>query len=112
MDIGDNSSMEFGKIAVAMFLVGILVYLFKRYVDGPEFHVGKFDLHGKVAVVTGGNGGIGYEVVKELAVKGCSVVIGARNRKIAEEAIKSIKKMNADAKVEYISLDLASKSSI
>ena len=37
------------------------------------------DQTGRVAVVTGGNGGLGLETVRELARKGATVVIGARN---------------------------------
>ena len=79
--------------------IAVLIYFFKRYVDGPVFAEKDVDLKGKVAVVTGGNGGIGFEVVKELAVMGCYVVIGARNRQNAEESIKKIKEINCKAQV-------------
>ena len=38
-----------------------------------------FDLTGCVAVVTGGNGGIGLGMAKGLAAAGASVVLAARN---------------------------------
>ncbi|HXO01068.1 MAG TPA: SDR family NAD(P)-dependent oxidoreductase, partial [Stellaceae bacterium] len=38
-----------------------------------------FDLTGKVAVVTGGNGGIGLGMAKGLAQAGADVVVAARN---------------------------------
>ena len=38
-----------------------------------------FDLSGRVAVVTGGNGGIGLGVAEGLAAAGANIVIGARN---------------------------------
>ena len=72
----------------------MLIYFFKRYVDGPVFSEKDVDLKGKVDVVTGGNGGIGFLVVKELAVMGCCVIIGARNRQNAEKSIKKIRKRN------------------
>src|SRR5262249_7528460 len=39
------------------------------------------DLKGKVAVVTGGNSGLGLAIAMALAQAGCHIVIGARNQK-------------------------------
>jgi NAD(P)-dependent dehydrogenase (short-subunit alcohol dehydrogenase family) len=41
--------------------------------------VGNFDLSGRVAVVTGGNGGIGLGMADALAAAGCAVSIWGRN---------------------------------
>jgi 2-deoxy-D-gluconate 3-dehydrogenase len=49
-----------------------------------------FDLNGKVAVVTGGNGGIGLGIVRGLARAGASVAIVARNEAKSEAAVKSL----------------------
>src|SRR6266404_3236612 len=38
-----------------------------------------FDLTGRVAVITGGNGGIGLGIAQALAAAGCNVSIGGRN---------------------------------
>jgi len=38
-----------------------------------------FDLSGKVAVVTGGNGGIGLGMARGLAAAGAKIMIAARN---------------------------------
>src|SRR5260370_40268727 len=38
-----------------------------------------FDLTGRVAVITGGNGGIGLGIAQALAAAGCSVSIWGRN---------------------------------
>ena len=38
-----------------------------------------FDLHGKVALVTGGNGGIGLGIARGLAQAGADIVVAARN---------------------------------
>ena len=51
-----------------------------------------FDLSGKVALVTGGNGGIGFGMAEELAKSGADVCIWGRNdekNKLAEERLKS-----------------------
>jgi NAD(P)-dependent dehydrogenase (short-subunit alcohol dehydrogenase family) len=39
----------------------------------------KFDLHGKAALVTGGNGGIGLGMAEALAEAGADVCIWGRN---------------------------------
>ena len=41
--------------------------------------MGIFDLTGRVAVITGGNGGIGLGIAQALAAAGCDVSIWGRN---------------------------------
>jgi NAD(P)-dependent dehydrogenase (short-subunit alcohol dehydrogenase family) len=47
-------------------------------------------LEGKVAVVTGGNSGIGLATAKRLQEEGAKVVIAGRSRKTLDEAVKAI----------------------
>jgi NAD(P)-dependent dehydrogenase (short-subunit alcohol dehydrogenase family) len=49
------------------------------------------DLTGKIALVTGGNSGIGYETVKTLAGAGAHVVLGARNADKAKDQLADVK---------------------
>jgi NAD(P)-dependent dehydrogenase (short-subunit alcohol dehydrogenase family) len=64
------------------------------------------DLRGKVAIVTGGHGGIGLETTRVLSKAGATVVIGARDPKKAQMAVAKMKN------VEVAQLDLASPSSV
>ena len=70
------------------------------------------DQSGKVAVVTGGNGGLGLATVRHLAAHGARVVIGARNLEKAEAARKSVEAGVPGAAVEIQKLDLGSLASI
>jgi NAD(P)-dependent dehydrogenase (short-subunit alcohol dehydrogenase family) len=50
-----------------------------------------FDLSGKVAVITGGNGGIGLGMAEALADAGCAVHIWARNAEKSERALNQLR---------------------
>jgi NAD(P)-dependent dehydrogenase (short-subunit alcohol dehydrogenase family) len=64
----------------------------------------------KIALVTGANKGIGFEVARQLAVSGCSVLLGARNRALGEEAVATLKREGCD--VRYLSIDLDDPATI
>ena len=49
-----------------------------------------FDLKERVAIVTGGNGGIGLGMAEGLAAAGASVVVAARDESKAEAAVESL----------------------
>lgn len=70
------------------------------------------DLTGKVAVVTGANGGLGLEVARELGRKGALVVMASRDRAKTEEARASILAENPNASLEPVPLDLGSLASV
>jgi 2-deoxy-D-gluconate 3-dehydrogenase len=56
-----------------------------------------FDLTGKVAIVTGGNGGIGLGMAKGLVGAGAKVVITGRNAAKAEEAMSALAALGGQA---------------
>lgn len=70
------------------------------------------DQTGRVAVVTGGNGGLGLENARVLATRGAHVVIGARNLDKGAAAEKSIRNQHANVSVDVRSLDLADLESV
>ena len=65
-----------------------------------------FDLTGRVAVVTGGNGGIGLGMAEGLAAAGAAVVVAARNAEKAEAALSRLGPASA-----FIALDVADEGS-
>lgn len=56
-----------------------------------------FDLTNKVAIVTGGNGGLGLAFAKGLAKRGCSIAIWARNEDKNAKAVKELQDIGANA---------------
>ncbi|XP_061735887.1 dehydrogenase/reductase SDR family member on chromosome X-like isoform X1 [Nerophis ophidion] len=67
---------------------------------------------GKVAVVTGGDSGIGYEVARHMAKLGAHVIIGSRNEQRGLAAVKRIQAERSEAQVDFRKLDLASLQSV
>ena len=70
------------------------------------------DLTGRVAVVTGGNGGLGLVCVQELAGAGAHVVIAARDQDKARAAEARVRNRDPRASVEVVPLDLGSLTSV
>lgn len=69
-----------------------------------------FDLKGKVAIVTGGNGGIGLGMAKGLAAAGAAVMIAARDEKKSAEAVAELEKLGAGAAA--VTVDVKDKASV
>ncbi|CAG8791349.1 23919_t:CDS:2, partial [Dentiscutata erythropus] len=69
------------------------------------------DLTGKVAIVTGGNDGIGYFTCRELARKNAHVFMLGRNIERCQTAIEKIKSETGNKEIEFLPLDLRSLKS-
>jgi NAD(P)-dependent dehydrogenase (short-subunit alcohol dehydrogenase family) len=70
------------------------------------------DLSGRVAVVTGANGGLGLETARALAGAGAHVVMAARDQAKAADARASIEATHPKASLEVVPLDLGSQQSV
>ena len=68
-----------------------------------------FDLSGKVAVVTGGNGGIGLGMAHGLASAGAAVVVGGRNPAKNAAAVQALEALGA--KAIAVELEVTSETS-
>ena len=69
------------------------------------------DLTGRIAVVTGANGGLGLESARALAGAGAHVVMAARDQDKAQAAHDDITATHPDASLEIVELDLSSQDS-
>ncbi|PNY06619.1 (+)-neomenthol dehydrogenase, partial [Trifolium pratense] len=66
----------------------------------------------RIAVVTGSNKGIGFEIVKQLASAGIKVVLTARDEKRGLQALETLKAFGLSEFVVFHQLDVADASSV
>jgi len=69
-------------------------------------------LNGKIAIVTGANGGLGLETTAGLAQAGATVIMACRDPRRAQDALAEVRRRAPKAKVEAMALDLADLASI
>jgi len=69
-----------------------------------------FDLSGKVAVITGGNGGIGLGCAKGLAAAGADIAIWARSKEKSAAAVAELQALGA--KTKSYEVDVKSSSDL
>ena len=71
---------------------------------------GLFDLSGKVAIVTGGNGGIGLGMARGLAQAGAAIAVVGRNQTKSNDAVAELTKSGARAVA--IAADVTDKTAV
>ena len=72
-----------------------------------ETHAGSMDLKNKNIVITGANSGLGLEAVRQLAPSGARLLLGCRDVRKAQEAVRGI-----SGQIEIEALDLSSFDSV
>lgn len=74
----------------------------------PERRMNLFDLSGKVALVTGGNGGIGLAMAQGMASCGADIVVAGRNAEKAKVALALLQELGV--KAAFLSADVTKKA--
>jgi NAD(P)-dependent dehydrogenase (short-subunit alcohol dehydrogenase family) len=69
-----------------------------------------FDLSGRVAIVTGGNGGLGFGIAKALARAGCALSIWGRNEEKNARALGELR--STGVKLEAQLCDVADRAAV
>jgi 2-deoxy-D-gluconate 3-dehydrogenase len=69
-----------------------------------------FDLSGRVAIVTGGNGGIGLGMARGMAAAGAAIVVAGRNRDKSRRAVAELEELGATAVA--IEVDVTSEDAV
>jgi len=69
-----------------------------------------FDLKGRVAIVTGGNGGIGLGMARGLAAAGASIVVAARNADKSRRAVAELEGLGTAALA--VSVDVTDEAAV
>ncbi|MDN4520381.1 SDR family oxidoreductase [Mycolicibacterium austroafricanum] len=70
------------------------------------------DLHGKLAVITGGSDGIGFGLAGRLAAAGAEVILPVRNADKGRHAADAIRTATPDARISTRPMDLSSLRSV
>jgi NAD(P)-dependent dehydrogenase (short-subunit alcohol dehydrogenase family) len=70
------------------------------------------DQSGRVVLVTGGNSGLGYQIVLQLARKGARVLLGCRDRGRGAAALERLAADAPGGHAELVQLDLADLASV
>jgi NAD(P)-dependent dehydrogenase (short-subunit alcohol dehydrogenase family) len=70
------------------------------------------DQGGKLAVVTGATGGLGYQTAMRLAQAGAEVMLTGRNEAKGHQAVSKIRGQVPAAKINFETLDLANLASV
>lgn len=72
----------------------------------------KIRIDGKIVIITGGTGGLGFETARNLAGRGGTIYVSSRGEDKGNQAVESIRQLTGNDNVQFIKLDLGSIRSI
>ncbi|RDY02238.1 (+)-neomenthol dehydrogenase, partial [Mucuna pruriens] len=84
----------------------------EHYFPSPSLCLTRWWSKETVAVVTGGNKGIGFALVKRLAELGVSVVLTARDRQRGEAAMETLREQGLGDYLHFLLLDVSDPLSV
>eukprot|EP00879_Flechtneria_rotunda_P027963 GHRR01030032.1.p1 GENE.GHRR01030032.1~~GHRR01030032.1.p1 ORF type:complete len:249 (+),score=62.14 GHRR01030032.1:128-874(+) len=88
---------------------------FRRGVQSHAVHMeNKWWDKRTVAIVTGANKGIGYEIARLLAEAGMAVIATSRNEELGQAAVNKLKGLQSigDSQLQYHQLDISNQASV
>ncbi|KAN0047926.1 hypothetical protein ACTA71_002315 [Dictyostelium dimigraforme] len=101
---------------IVLFVLFTIIFYFVMGLFTPtkDIEYDKYDLKGKVVIITGSNAGLGKEVAKKIGKLGAHIIFACRNEVKAKEAIKEVFEFSngENDKLEFMKLDLLSLGSI
>ena len=65
----------------------------------------------KIALVTGGNKGIGFEICRNLAGAGCTVLLGARNAERGQQTVRQLEQAGIED-IHFLEIDVTLQHTI
>lgn len=89
-----------------------LFYIFHEIKVKGKSCTSKVKLHGKTAIVTGSNTGIGKQTAIDLARRGARVILACRSRQRGEAALEEVKRESNSNQVVFMQCDLGSLKSV
>uniref|UniRef100_A0A1A8KZS6 Dehydrogenase/reductase (SDR family) X-linked n=1 Tax=Nothobranchius pienaari TaxID=704102 RepID=A0A1A8KZS6_9TELE len=106
-----------------MWLLAVLLPLIRLYLCGLKVLVYQLfhrsfplpvlpKLNGRVAIVTGGTRGMGFETARHLSSLGMHVIIAGNQREEGSVAVRKINEVHNEGKAEFVFLDLTSLKSV
>ncbi|KAG7331417.1 hypothetical protein KOW79_005386 [Hemibagrus wyckioides] len=94
-----------------LYVVGVKLLLY-QLIHRPFISPVLPEQNGKVAIVTGGTRGIGFEIVKRLLNLGMHVIIASHDKQQGHIVMERLHKESSEARVDFEVLDLASQKSV